>query len=555
MAGPLFYYFGDDEAYFKSLIGEFNKHSRLNPEFKRIYETTESKIQSLFHKVLKDRPICIFIDLSKHTQDYIHLARILTRAKLEHEYICVGLLDYLSPVEVMIESIATGVQLTHIKSAEIYNVVFDTLKLIAPKEIDSHGFATATLKEEWEAGIPVKVGFVHRDGIHFETDYPLQKGDRIRMNHAWTEKKTVPSKEFFVTDISTKNLFYHFSRGVDAEFLFIDDFLPPEGMEQERIDEKKAERTELIERHKKQLSQWVDDNLTRSLEKKAKVLVVDSSYPLYLDQARTDKHSYTIRCLGSFQDIGSDLDRMMPQVIAFTLDKPGVPSQKNTIEELGKLTAALKVKQPDSHPFLIVFNCTETSKGLQEKLQYPQILSSAEELSVELLLRMATIFEKKLNDNLSKTTSNAKGEEKVYLKNTNSSSIAEILTRIQVLKISETDMIIECESPLPIGINLHLTNPVNMFINIQPSKSQGKTPQYLGLIHCIGEHDKKELRRFVNSVFFREHDAKLTAETNEFKKLNEQKLQEKAQELKLAEEEALKAKEEAKKEEKKDPEP
>jgi hypothetical protein len=35
-----------------------------------------------------------------------------------------------------------------------------------------------------------------------------------------------------------------------------------------------------------------------------------------------------------------------------------------------------------------------------------------------------------------------------------------------------------------------------------------------------------ELRRFVNSVFFREHDEKVQTESEEFKKLNEKKLAE-----------------------------
>jgi hypothetical protein len=538
----LFYYFGDDEAYFRTLVAEFKKHTRLVLDFKRIYESDENKIQSLFKRIYQDKPVCVFIDFSKQTQDYLHLARIVSRTPLEHKLVTVGLVDYLSPPEVLMESIATGANLTHIKSTETYNVIFSVSRLVAPNEIGEHGFATATLKEDWEGGIPVKVGFIHQEGLHIETDHKIQKGDRIRMNHHWTEKRMIPSREFFVQEIATTNLFYHFKYAVDAEFLVLDEFLPPEGMEIERIDEKKKERDELILHHRKLLSRWIDDNVSRSQEKKAKVLVVDHDFHFYDDQPRTDKHNYTVRCVPYIEDIGQELDRMLPQVIAFAMEKEGATNPKNDNEALVKLVEAVKVKMQDVNPFLIVFNCKTSSKEMQESLQYANVMTSESELTVPVMVRMADIFEKKMVDAaiMQNTKSNSKGSEKVYLKKTNAASIAEILIPLKVLKISETDMIIQSEMPLPIGMNLHLTNPVDMFVNLQPTKNQSKTPEYHGLIHCLGEVQKKDLRRYVNSVFFRDHDAQVNAETDEFKKLNEVKLQEKQEALKQAQEEAAK---------------
>ena len=117
---------------------------------------------------------------------------------------------------------------------------------------------------------------------------------------------------------------------------------------------------------------------------------------------------------------------------------------------------------------------------------------------------------------------------RVYIKKNNVASLAKILKAVTVIKISETDMIIQSEFPFLPGTNLHFTKPVQMFVNVQPiKKPSGKTPEYYGLIHSIGEIEKKELRRFVNSVFFRDHDAQLIAENEEFKKLNATKLIEK----------------------------
>lgn len=527
MASHLFYYFGDDEAYYRALVGEFRKHTRLAVTFKRFFEKDEKLIQNFFLKIYRERPSCIFIDFSKNTQDYMHLARVIARTRIEHKPLTVGLVDYLSPPEVLLESNVTGVNLTHIKSAEVFDVIFDVTKLISPNEIGDHGFARGRTKEEIEAGIPAKIGFIHKEGLHFETDFQLKAGSRIRLNHHWTKERIVPSKEVFVKEVTTSNLFYHFKYAVDVEFIFVDEFLPPEGMDPELVKEKRTEREDLILYYKKQLSRWIDDNTSRSLEKKAKVLIIDRDFHFYDNQPRTDKHAYTIRCLSNLIDPSSELYSMRPQVIAFALDKPDVLDPLNTEEELSRLIKSIKLKFQDLNPFVVVFNCETSSSRLQEKFQYPHIMASDRDLSVDIMVRMADIYEKKIAENHS---FDSKG--KVFLKKTNSASITEIITSITILKISETDILFQCEHELSPGMNLHLQAPVDMYIHVQPSKSQGKVPEYVGLIHCLGEEEKTELRRYVNSIFFRDHDAQVHAETEEFQKLNQRKLQEKQELIK-----------------------
>ena len=537
----MFYYFGDDEAYFRALMGEFNNNSKVKVEFKRFFDSEEAKIQSFFLNVFLDRPSCIFIDFSKNSQDYLHLARILARTHLHHPLIMVGLVDYLSPPEVLAESIATGVNLSFIKSAETFDVLYHVLKLYAPSEISEHGFATASLSDEVDAGMLIKVGYIHQNGIHFETDFPLKQGDRKKILHHWMEKKVVPSAEMFIQNVSPSNLFYHFHSAVDAEFLFIDDFLPPEGMEEEKIIQKKKDREDLIKYHKKQLINWMNENAYNSLEKKAKVLVIDREFHFYKDQRRTDRHPYTIRCSQYLTDILSEVSKLEPQVIAYALESEEDKEAKNTNESLVQLVNVLKEKFPDNPPFLIIFNCKVSTNEMRQNFQYPNLLTYSGELLVEVMVRMAEIFDKKLEKSIPKV----KGEERVFLKKTNKASLAELIIPIKIIKLSETDILFQCEQELPIGKNIRVRNPVDMFINVQPAKSQGKIPEYYGLIHAIGEEEKKSLRKFVNSVFFRDHDAQVMAEKMEFKNLNEAKLLERLEAEKAAKEAAEKSKEEA----------
>jgi hypothetical protein len=529
----LFYYLGDDEAYFKALQGEFTRHSKLSITFVRFFEKEETKIQSLFLKVFKDKPDCVFIDFSKFDQDYLHLARLLSRTPMNHKMVLVGMVDYLSPPEVLQESIVTGVNLCFVKSAEIFDVVFSVSRIVT-EEDSGHGFATADCQEEVTAGVPVKIGFINSDGIHIETSYGLRSGDKISVEHHWLGNKLIPSKLMFVKNTSTTNLFYQFHNAADLDFLFVDEMIPNPEWEPAILKEKQSEREDQIKYAKKQLIKWLDDNLSRSYEKKSKVLVIDSSIRFLQDQPRTDKHPYTIRCHSHFKDTENEIKRLSPQIIAFQLDSEG-PDAVNNMEELTKLIETVKTKLSDLKPFLIIFNSKVPSVQLQKDLQYSQIIAHAEELSPELLIRMAEMLEKKLK------LTPAPKEKRVYLRKTNPASIAEFNIQIKIVKISESDLVFQGDFPFIMGTNIHLTEPVNMYVNIQPVKAQGKVPEYQGLIHGIGEDEKKDLRKFVNTVFFRDHDAQLQTELDEFKKLNELKLQEKADAEKAAKEAAEKA--------------
>ena len=350
----LFYYFGDDEAYFRTLQGEFRKHAKITMEFKRVYEKTEAKIQSLLITIFKDRPAVVFIEFSKQTQDYLHLARLISRTPFEHKVLTVGLVDYLSPPDVLRESIATGVHLNFIKSAETFDVAFGVTQLIAPQISGEHGFANASLKEDSEVGVLCKVGYVQPEGLHIETDYQLSKGDRLVLNHYWLEKRVVPSTHVFVKEVATTNMFYQFKYNADLDFLFIDDFIPPEGMTEDVVVEKTKEREDSIIYHKKQLKKWLEENAGDSLEKKAKILVVDYNFHFYQNQPRTDKHPYTIRCIPFFNDIAHELDRLRPQVIAYEFSSD--ENAKNTLDGLRKLVGVLGSMFSDLKPYLIVFN-------------------------------------------------------------------------------------------------------------------------------------------------------------------------------------------------------
>jgi colicin import membrane protein len=94
-----------------------------------------------------------------------------------------------------------------------------------------------------------------------------------------------------------------------------------------------------------------------------------------------------------------------------------------------------------------------------------------------------------------------------------------------------------------------------MYVTVTAPPKHVRIPcDYYGLIHGIGEEERKELRRHINSVFFRAKELKRQAEKDEVEKLKQQAIAKKQEEeqkqlelKKQAEEEALQAKLEAEK--------
>jgi len=524
-----FYYIGDDEAYFKNLSTEFKRLGRVSVVFKKYFETDEKKIQSLFLKVFVDSPDCVLIDFSTHTQDYLHLSRILSRTPFKSKVLIVGLVDYLSPPEVLREGIATGVSLNHIKSAEYFDLVYDVLKIISPESSPEHGFATCELKEPSEAFSLARIGYVSPQGLHLESDLSFEVGEKIHVDNFLSKSKTIYSAQMTVTQVKEENLFYHWPKAIDLDFNFADD-LNIDGIDQNLAMERKRERTDTILLAKKQIGKWIKEHAYDSQEKRIKILIIDKQFAIYRDQLRTDKHPFILRNLPFLTDITKNLIKVHPQIIAVNLDaKDDVTSINNLIEFVNTISFIKSKESIIEKPYILIFNCEETSAELQVKMQYANLLTFPDELKVDVLIKLATVASQKLKLKDS-------NKEHVFLSKKNPNALAEIRVPIQIEKISELDIVFSAHKNLPLNINLHLHQPVDCYVYLLEVKEVNKALEYYGVIHCVDEIHKKELRRYVNSVFFRDHDAEKAAELEEYQKLNQQKLDERAEQERLARE-------------------
>ena len=528
-------YLGDDGAYFKVLQAEF---SSLYPgvKFLQFSASTPQSIQHLIMDISLQDPDVVFIDFSKHTDDFVHLSRILANLNKEKPLPIIGLHEYLAKPENIKLSFLAGVMINHFKGAEIFDVVFSAMNLATPGQAKEHGFATGKIQEKVQAFHLVKIGYLAENFLHIETNLEFEENQEVRVHHAWVDKKLIPSCLTRVIKTSKEMLFYNFKNSVDLEFAWVDPVVVSEADDERRIEELQNERTHFVQKAKKVIKTWLDENIDRSNHKSVRVLIVDRSFRFFNNRARSDSYGYALRCQPFIVDLTTELLAQRPQVIALSLDVAAEGYQyPNDMAFLEKLVAFIKEKMVQEAPYLVVFNLKDLkSKELQASVKYSNIMSMDGDIDPDVLLKMAKIFSEKLKNLPEGETV----EPKFVVKKSSPQSIGEIEDELEIVQISECDLIIQSERPLAHGMSLRIRTPFEGIVTIVDHPQNTKPPLYYGLINGIGEIEKKNLRRYVNSIFFKDHDAAKAAEVDAFKALNEAKLKEQ-QDKEKAEQDAL----------------
>ena len=516
-------YLGDDVAYFKVLQAEFNS---LYPGVKFLQKTASdpSAIQHLMIDIQAQNPEVVFIDFSKHTDDFVHLSRILANINKEKPLPIIGLHDYLAKPENIKLSYLAGVMINHLKGAEVFDVVYSAINLATPGQAKEHGFASGKIQEKVRAFHLVKLGYLAETSLHIETNLNFEHNQEVRIHHEWVGKKFIPSTLTHVKKTTQEMLFYNFKNAVDLEFAWIDPVVVVEGDEPQRIEELQNERAHHVQKAKKTIKAWISDNADRSGHKSVRVLVIDRSFSFYQKRPRSDSYGFALRCQPYIMELSSELLSQRPQVIALSLDLTNQGHKYvNDMDFLNKLIAFLKVKMPDESPYVVVFNLKDLkSKELQAAMGYTNIMAYDGDIQPEIMLKMSKIFAEKLK-NLTETESS---EARYVIKKSSPQSIAEIEDEITIHQISESDLIVSSNGPLTHGMSFRIQSPFEGFITIVDHPQLTKPPMYYALINGVGELEKKSLRRYVNSIFFKDLDAAKAQDLEAFAQLNQAKQQE-----------------------------
>lgn len=517
-------YIGNDKGFFHKLkerMAELYAGSKF--EFKEIGYSDKSKCQSLIAYIPADTNF-IYIDLSSNTEEMLHLCRILKRSNHLKHIFTTALFDSHATRQTFEECIISGVEVNHVKSSEIYDVIYDSMIAAFSEEVLTPPYAVAELNDEVTVYEPIKIGYITHEYIHVETNTALNMGEEVVIKSFFDEKKILYSKKFQVKEIKKQNIFYNFDTSYDLKYVYAD--IKEEGDSKRYVEE--------LELAKEKLSEWIKkSNKNATGEKKTRILIVDSDLTLYRDNVRTDTFPYVFRIQAVILKVTEEMDRLRPNIIVIQLDQnlPPEATYKNDLALVKNFVSYIKSQQ-NYEPFFVIFNTTFSKMEIKQAIDYDKFIASKDPITTEALAKMAQIFETKIHG-----LSYGPKKGMVYLSKGNPDSIMEIERKITVTKISESEISFKPNFNPPMLTSYRIGDPINLFFTVVPfSKSApGEKGEFHGVLHTQTEEDKERMRRFIDSVFFREHDAKKQEELDELAKKGEDYSNKKA-ETKLSEE-------------------
>lgn len=545
-------YIGNDLSYWDSLKEKLTSAYTLSRmEFMQRFETKPVEIQNLFVFLRELRPKIIFIDFSKHPNNYLHLARLLARVNITKRLTIIGLIDYRSDENFVAQCVLSGINLNHIKSGEISDVVFDAM-YTSFDDIALPPFALAKLSDDSVIAASLcKVTYATNETIHVEANHKFAVGEEIEIDSYWHRKKISQTPLMTVAETHDEDLFFNFKHGMELGFNFVEEVGELIDDDEEAKERLYDEREEKVKECKELMHRWVKKNQTESKPKISKILFVDKSLQVYRDRKRSDEYPFVIRVQPYIKFPKKEIGRLKPHVIVFNYEEVTAEelqanqdvaysyNESNTLKHMVKTIDTFK----DYNPYLIVFNAIHSSEELQKYLKYANIVVSKAELNVDVVMMMAG----KLSAKIEEEYEGKQRFSKVILDKKDPLSIAEYQYEINLQACTESYFYFKSQIQFEMYQTIRVKEPVDMYLTIVPLPAVTDYPDCnFALVNVIGEAGKKDMRQFINSVFFREKEAAKEAERLEFEQLKESAIAKKSADK--AEADAKKSKEEAEKE-------
>lgn len=568
---------GDDRGYWQALEQRFKQnYQHVDLEFIHSPIFNEDLVNTKIVEVMEQAPDFIYIDLTKSTKVMFQLALYLKRIDSLAVIPLIGLVDNEKHAE---ETLLYDFDFVFIKGGELHDVIYHPYVLRYPKEALKKDFALAKFKDQSKLTEVFRVGYFGENSLHIEGDCHFEAGDQVKLKTNISDDYN-KSDVFLVRKRGTKDLYYNYKYNYDLELNFIDELIlsntalddammidDKETREKEmkkarlEMDQKKNDHEDKLKRLKKKYKDWVLYNKDAKVAKKTKILLVDKEIDfLSHEQRKLDSFPYTVRIQTGFDEDFSNIVKYLPNLIVFQINDPNIDegielsesehnemvakNESQMTELFGRLVQKVNSIE-DYTPFIIIFNCKNySSKAFQDTFKYALILTNPGPINFDIILQMAQIFEKKQDEKFEqhinnrilelrkedpvkhgRLTMNDFIESRYYVSKSSPLSRAYYDHNIEMKAISESEVYFLCETELELR-NYYLEKPFKMMVRLiaQDEKKfikEGKSLQYKGLIHSIGEVEKKELRRYVNEIYTSHKSEERAKEEAAFKELNE----------------------------------
>lgn len=586
-------YCGNDDAFWHSVCDRYKStYPQAEFEFETLGEKDPEKIQYIVAELLSGPvPSILYIDFSINFDEYFALCILIKRTNTLKNMPVIALIDRKEKIELAQNSLADVI---HIKCGEQHDVVYHPYKLAFPKEVGRADFAIAKFTKDVMLFDRLRIGYINDEFLHVEGNNYFEEGETVEVDIA-LPREINSSSNFISSETLNHNLYFDYQYGHNFEMTFVDPPKICTEKEEElgMIDdpdikgrllkevrlEKKAILTQFKEhvtRSKKKFKSWLQDNSENSKLKKTKIYIIDDKLKCLSGLTSSlGKLPFVVRLETVASENFEKISRFRPDIIAIRFINPDkflltpelsvaegeeLEKQKSdaTKEAMGLLSDMVKnvMAIENYSPFIIVFNCKNySSSSLQDSFQYPLIMTNTGEIHFKAILDMATLLEAKKEKSRvtlidKKIASLRKKDPKKYGRLTpsdfeelrfypskrNKLSYINLQYPIELRSVSETELSFATEKELALGI-YHLDFPVPLSIAIIAGDDGSKYEQvgdikiYQALIHATDENDKKEIRKFVNEIFFSTLNEQRDREKTAFNELNKKNLAEKSGEI------------------------
>ena len=553
---PIIVYVGGDQTYYHNMVEKYKElFPSIEVDFKHAFEKEDTKIQSLVLEIKTFKPKLVIIDMGQNEVAMLHLIRLLIRHNSLDKTKVMGVCDYIQGSSMVIKSIMTTAPCVHLKSSELEAVCFDITMLAFPLLAEDHKFALAELADPIKAYHPAKVAMMNENFLKIESDFPMQQKQQLRVHNYWNRANILGSNLMMCASQSQENIYYNYEYTQFLQMAHADPVEQTPEMTEEEFQKLNADRSQKMQTSKTAVMNWLNQHKQYSKPKFLKALVVDKKGVFFEDQPLSDSYVFVFRNQPFLADPKRELSRVRPQLIIWNLEKVAKPERDanadivHTYNDMPNLVAFTRVVQEvfqGYQPVIIIFNADDQdTNSLKATLNYQSILAVKEPIDIQMVLKMCEMLRAKIMPSLPQP-----GPTDVYIDKNSDITYVEIETDIILKGCSENDIYFDCETPIPEGTILRVSLPVPMFVTVvKKPEFATLASQYYGFIHGIGESERQQLRRYINDIFFREHEQKKAEESQEAEALKQKYIQDKEAEAKSAAEEAerLKKEEEEKK--------
>lgn len=564
-------YVGSDIPYWMSLQAKFQNRcsdlTNVTLNFSVVKFSDKEKAEEVFLKIHRSKWNIVYLDFSKNAKEMMILAQWLAKEASTRSISCIGLIDPLSSPKTLKEVIIGGLKIAHIKSGEFEDVIYDALVLFNADLMEDPPYATANFNQYIKLSQHGRLISIGQNSMQVEGNFILQNGQQIELKTQYSQ--LVSTKNFVVREVKNNSLKYNYLNSYTLSYEYsepsdVGNAEPKDDADLKAIKERVTER--VLDAQKK-IKTWMTQNYDGSIQEKTRILVVDKELTILKQiDKKIDRYPFDIEFQSIMPEIQKDIVRFFPHFIIYQYEQeqvanvdneevvqPTVPvtpvdikgkdkaSEKtsspldtffNRWETLGEIITTIK-KIADYRPFIIVFNQKiRDAKFLQTNTRYERILVYPHSFDLEVILKVVGVFSKKYFS--SPAASIGEGGVSIRTEDALKGSV-EILPMVQLIAATEAVIYFKSEGPVSLYSVYKMDFPINMYITVVPHWQKGhkQYPKdtFKALIHGLGESDKKEMRKFVYSVYFKDIEEKKLQDKVIMQKIYDQALEKRTKEM------------------------